>query len=193
MIGKHAAWAAGLVCLSLGSAAHSESYTIDPSHTLVAFQLNHLGFSTTIGWFGDVTGTIDYVSDDVTASSVSATLAAGSVNTNHDERDGWIKSDNVLNIAANPSITFTSTAIERTSENTGKIMGELTMNGQTLPVVLDATLNAAGENPISTKQTLGISATAELVRSDWGVDAFAGPLGDAVSVQIELEAIKEDG
>lgn len=189
---KYAAVAAALG-LSLTGTVDAEEYTIDPAHTLVSFQLNHLGFSKTIGWFGDVTGTIDYQADDITASSVSATLAVGSVNTNHDERDGWIKSDKVLNVAANPSITFTSTGIVRTSDTTGTITGELTMNGQTLPVTLDATFNGAGENPISKQQTLGVSATGTLIRSDWGVSAFAGPLGDAVSIQIELEAVKADG
>lgn len=49
--------------LALTSAAQAEEYVIDPTHTLVSFQVNHLGFSTTIGWFGDVTGTIDYKAD----------------------------------------------------------------------------------------------------------------------------------
>lgn len=174
-------------------AAVAEDYVIDPEHTLVAFQVDHLGFSTSLGWFGDVSGTISYNADDVAASSVSASIATASVNTNHDHRDGWIKSDKVLNAAANPAITFTSTGIEQTSDSTGKIMGELTMNGQTLPVTLDATFRAQGENPINKKQTLGVSATATLKRSDWGVDAFVGALGDEVSVQIELEAIKAEG
>lgn len=173
--------------------AKAESYTIDPTHTLVAFQLNHLGFSTTLGWFGEVTGTIDYNADEVTASSVSASIATASVNTNHGERDGWIKSDQVLNAEANPAITFTSTNIEQTSDTTGKIMGDLTMNGQTLPVTLDATFRKQGESPVNKKQTLGVSATATLTRSEWGVSAFAGPLGDEVTIQIEIEAIKSEG
>ncbi|MEM9198959.1 MAG: YceI family protein [Pseudomonadota bacterium] len=175
------------------SVAVSDEYMIDPAHTLVTFQLDHLGFAKSIGWFGEVSGTISYVADDVTASSVTASIATASVNTNHDERDGWIKSNNVLNVAVNPAITFVSTGIEQTSERTGTITGELTMNGQTLPVTLDATFNALASNPISSKETLGISATATLTRSAWGVTAFVGALGDKVSVQIELEAIKVDG
>ena len=184
---------AACLFLSLSSAAIADEYTIDPNHTLVSFKLNHLGFSTTIGWFGDVTGTIDYKADNVTASSVTATLAVASVNTNHAERDGWIKSDKVLNAAANPSITFKSTGIEKTSDTTGKITGDLTMNGQTVPVTLDATFNNLGENPLTKKQTLGISATGMLTRSKWGVGAFVGPLGDELSIEIELEAVKADG
>lgn len=189
---KHTATAVA-ICLAVSGAVQADEYVIDPAHTLVNFQLNHLGFSTTIGWFGDVSGTIDYNADDIAASSVTATLAVSSVNTNHDERDVWIKSDKVLNEAANPSITFTSTGIEKSSDTTGTITGDLTMNGQTLPVTLDATFNGAGENPLSKQQTLGVSATGVLTRSEWGVSAFAGPLGDEVSIQIELEAVKADG
>lgn len=185
--------AAAAFGLAMSSTVQAEEYVIDSAHTLVSFQLSHLGFSTTIGWFGEVSGKIDFNAGDIAASSVMATLAVTSVNTNHGERDGWIKSDKVLNAAANPSITFTSTGIEKSSDTTGIITGELTMNGQTLPVTLAATFNGARENPISKKQTLGVSATGVLTRSDWGVSAFAGPLGDEVSIQIELEAVKAEG
>lgn len=174
-------------------AAFADDYTIDPEHTLVLFKVNHVGFSTSLGWFGDISGTISYNPDDVAASSVTASIATASVNTNHDHRDGWIKSDQVLNAEANPAITFISTGVEQTSDTTGKIMGNLTMNGQTLPVTLDAQFRKLGENPINKKQTLGVSAVATLKRSEWGVNAFVGPLGDDVSIEIELEAIKDEG
>ncbi len=171
----------------------ADTFNIDPQHTMVTFELNHLGFSKSIGWFETVSGTISYDAGDVTASSVSAVLTTSSINTNLEGRDGWIKSDKVLNAAAHPSITFTSTGIEQSSDTTGVITGDLTMNGQTVPVSLDATFNALGPNPLTKKETLGVSATATLNRSEWGVGAFVGPLGDELKIQIELEAIKADG
>lgn len=170
----------------------AEAYDIDPLHTLITFELDYVGFSNSLGWFGEVTGTIEYDAEDVTQSSVTATIAATSVNINHEARDGWILSDKVLNAAVNPTIEFVSTSIEKSSPTTGVIIGDLTMNGQALPVALDATFRKLAENPINKKQTLGISATGTLMRSDWGVTAFVGPLGDEVSVQIELEAIKAE-
>jgi polyisoprenoid-binding protein YceI len=34
------------------------AYTADPGHTLVRWQVDHLGFSLTFGIFGDVTGAL---------------------------------------------------------------------------------------------------------------------------------------
>ncbi|MEP3948221.1 YceI family protein [Ascidiaceihabitans sp.] len=181
--------AAGLIATPAFAA---DDYVIDSAHTLVAFELNHLGFSKSIGWMGDVSGTISYDADDVAKSAVSVIMAVASVNTNHPERDGWIKSDKALNVAANPEITFASTGIEVTSETTGKIMGDLTMNGVSKPVVLDAVFNGSGPNPLSKKETIGVSATTSIMRSDWGVTAFVGPLGDEIAIQIELEAVKAE-
>ncbi|MEP3456397.1 YceI family protein [Tateyamaria sp.] len=170
----------------------ADDYVIDSGHTLVVFELNHLGFSKTIGWMGDVSGTISYDADDIAKSAVSVIMAVSAVNTNHPERDGWIKSDKALNVAANPEITFTSTGIEVSTETTGKITGDLTMNGVSKPVVLDAVFNGAGSNPLTKKDTIGVSATTSIMRSDWGVTAFVGPLGDEIAIQIELEAVKAE-
>ncbi|MEP1588325.1 MAG: YceI family protein [Tateyamaria sp.] len=170
----------------------ADDYVIDSGHTLVVFELNHLGFSKTIGWMGDVSGTISYDADDIAKSAVSVIMAVSAVNTNHPERDGWIKSDKALNVAANPEITFTSTGIEVSTETTGKITGDLTMNGVSKPVVLDAVFNGAGSNPLTKKETIGVSATTSIMRSDWGVTAFVGPLGDEIAIQIELEAVKAE-
>ncbi len=169
-----------------------DEYTVDGAHTLVAFKLNHLGFSSSLGWMTNVSGTISYDADDVAKSTVSVSMAADSVNTNNAERDGWIKSDKVLNTAVNPAITFQSTGIEIMSETTGKITGDLTMNGVTKSVVLDAVFNGSGPNPLSKKETIGVSASTTILRSEWGVSAFVGPLGDEVEIQIELEAIKAE-
>ncbi|MEJ6689941.1 MAG: YceI family protein [Paracoccaceae bacterium] len=170
----------------------ADDYVVDGAHTLVTFELNHLGFSKSIGWIGDVSGTISYDAADMVQSNVSVSLAVAAVNTNHTERDGWIKSDKVLNVAANPVITFVSTGIEVLSETSGKVLGDLTMNRVTKPVALDAVFNGAGTNPLSKKETIGVSATTTILRSEWGVAAFVGPLGDEVSIQIELEAIKAE-
>ena len=51
-------------------------------------------------------------------------------------------------------VTFASTAIEVTGEKTAKITGDLTLNGVTKPVVLDAVLNQVGDHPMA-RQALG--------------------------------------
>ena len=175
----------------LGAVAEPQSYAIDPDHTLVTFQVEHLGFSTTTGWFGDTTGTIVFDPDDPAASSVDVEIAVRSVGTNNAERDGWIASDAVLDAEAAPVIAFNSTGIEVTDDDTGRITGDLSMAGTTRPVTLDVTFNRIGENPLTKMQTVGFTATGSLERSDFGADGFVGPLGDTVSFRVDVEAIAQ--
>ena len=177
--------------LALGQAAHAEpvTYTIDPDHSLVMFEVDHLGFASANGWIGKVSGTIEWDAEDPDASRVEAELATDSIATNNAERDGWLKSDKMLDAAQHPAITFVSTGIEPTGEDTGRIKGDLTILGVSRPVVLDTRFNKAGQNPINKQETIGFSAEATLKRSDYGADAFLGPIGDEIRVRMDVEGI----
>ena len=87
-------------------------------------------------------------------------------------------------------VTFTSTAVEMTGEKTAKITGDLTLNGVTTSVVLDAVLNQMGDHPVAGKPWAGFSATTTLLRSDFGLGKFALFVSDEVKVQISIEAMK---
>ena len=89
-------------------------------------------------------------------------------------------------------ITFTSTAIEVTGENTANITGDLTMNGVTKSVVLDAKLNKVDQHPMANKPWAGFNATTTLTRSEFDLGQFAPFVGDEVQVQISVEAQKAD-
>ena len=89
-------------------------------------------------------------------------------------------------------VTFTSTAIEVTGENTANITGDLTLNGVTKPVVLDATLTQAGNHPMEEKPWVGFEATTTILRSDYDVGNFAPFIGDEVAIAISIEAGKAE-
>lgn len=89
-------------------------------------------------------------------------------------------------------MTFTSTGIEITSDDTALITGDLTINDVTKSVVLDAKLNAEGTHPMAKKEWAGFDATVTLLRSDFNVGAFAPFVSDEVSVMISVEAMKAD-
>ncbi len=89
-------------------------------------------------------------------------------------------------------ITFASTGIEVTGDDTALITGDLTMNGVTKPVTLDAMLNKAGDHPQAGKPWAGFDATAQILRSDFNLGKFAPFVSDEVSVEISIEAMKAD-
>jgi len=188
--------ACALSALSLPNVAHAEPVTweIDPDHAVVAFTIMHAGYARVLGRFSDIEGRFVYDPETQQLSDVRATIGAQSVDTDHEKRDDHVRSPDFLDAAAHPQITFVGTGSTPETETTGTVTGELTVRGVTRPVTLDVTLNKRAEYPCCHgKETLGISADAEILRSDFG-STYALPefVGDAVTIMLEFEAIRAD-
>ena len=183
-----AATAIGL--LSTAAIAAPEKYTLDSSHSQIVFSYNHLGYSTTYGMFSGFAGEIMFDQEDPANSSVTVSMPASSMFTGWEARDGHLMSADFFNAAANDVITFTSTAIEVTGDDTALITGDLTMNSVTKSVVLDATLNQVGDHPMANAPWAGFDATTTLIRSDFGLGTFAPFGSDEGEVVISIEAQK---
>lgn len=176
---------------TLSTAAYAEpvTYVLDPSHSQIVFSYNHLGFSTTTGMFSGFEGTIDMDADDIAASSVNVSFPAESLITGWPAREQHFLSEEFFDAETSPVVTFASTSVEVTGEKTGLITGDLTMNGITKPVVLDATLNQLGDHPMANLPWAGFDATATLLRSDFDMGAFAPFVGDEIEIFISIEAL----
>lgn len=174
-------------------AAAADAYKIDPQHTWVGFAINHAGWSSAIGKFGATSGDIVFDKDDVTKSSVKAEIDAKSIDTNFADRDKDLNSPDFLNTAEFPTITFESTAIEKTGDKTGKITGNLTIIGVSKPVTLDVTWNAEQPLPWDAKVLKsGFSATGIVKPADYGMGKVAEyGLGPDIKLMIEVEAFKQ--
>ncbi len=182
--------------LATAAQADPVAYDVDPSHAQILFSYDHLGFSTTWGMFSGFEGEILFDRDDPANSSVTVALPITSMFTGWEARfDHFMDADffDASADAAEPEmVTFRSTAIEVTGEETALITGDLTLNGITREVVLDTVLNKAAEHPMENKPWLGFDATTTLLRSDFGVGAFAPMVSDEVEVQISIEAGRAD-
>ncbi len=183
---------AAALALGATAATAAEKFVLDASHSQVVFSYNHLGFSTTYGMFSGFEGEIIFDEADPAKSSVSVSMPVMSMFTGWEQRTGHFMSGDFFGAAEDDMVTFTSTAIEVTGDNTAKITGDLTMNEMTKSVVLDATLNKVGDHPMAGKPWMGFDATTTLMRSDFGVGAFAPAVSDAVEVTISVEAMKAD-
>lgn len=165
-------------------------YKLDASHSQIVFSWNHLGYSSTTGVYAGFDGTIMFDDADAANSSVEVAFPADSLFTGWAERTAHILSPDFFNAEANPTISFKSTGIEVTGENTGIITGDLTLNGVTKSVALDATMNQMGEHPMAKMPWAGFDATTTVLRSDFNVGNFAPFIGDEVTIEISIEAMK---
>ncbi len=185
--------AAALVTFGATQAiAAPEAYTLDSSHSQIVFSYNHLGFSTTYGMFSGFAGDIMYDAADPAASSVTVSMPVMSMFTGWEQRDGHFMSGDFFGATEEDMVTFTSTSIEVTGENTALITGDLSMNDITQSVTLDAVLNQAADHPMAETPWLGFDATTTILRSDFGVGNFAPFVSDEVEVIISIEAMKAE-
>lgn len=175
--------------LTAGLFAAPQTFQADPAHTGITFKIRHF-FTTVPGSFSEFDATITYDAENVSASSATATIQVGSVDTNNDKRDAHLKDEDFFNAPENPKITFESTRWEKAEgDNKFKVTGDLTMAGQTNPIVLDVTLLGIQKNsdgvPVS-----GWEAETRIDRRDWGISYGQGVVGNEVTIEIFVQAPK---
>ncbi|MEM7442588.1 MAG: YceI family protein [Pseudomonadota bacterium] len=187
-----AALVATTILATSSALAAPEERQFDRAHTLIAFTVDHLGFSTTYGAFTEFDGTLSLDQDDPSNSSVSVMIDSASVDSRDADRDGHVRSADFLDVENNPTITFESTSVNVTGDNTAEVTGDLTILDISNPVTLDVTLNQIGPNPFFQTMTAGFSATATLNRSDWGIEFGVPAIGDEITVIIETELIQPE-
>ena len=168
-----------------------EKYAIDASHSAVVFGWNHFGFSNPTARFDKIEGSVLLDKADLTRSSVSVSLPLKGLDTGVAKLDEELKGQDFLDTAKYPTITFTSTKVEKSGENGLKITGDLTVHGVTKPVTLDARVNKIGifEIPgVIKAQAAGFDATTVIKRSDFGVTKYVPAVSDDIPVHITLDA-----
>lgn len=169
----------------------SGAYALENTHGYITFSYSHLGFSRPQVGFNTFTVDLELNSEDPSKSSVKVAIDANSIDSRVAEFDAHLKGDKFFATAANPGISFESTGITMNSDTTASITGNLTIKGVTKPVTLEATLNKAAEHPMRKVPTVGLNATAKLMRSDWGLGEYVPMVSDEVDVVISVELIKK--
>lgn len=167
-----------------------DSYVIDPRHTFPSFEIDHLGFSSQRGRFDRTRGKIE-LDLESGVGSIQVTIDVASISTGLAELEEHLRSKDFMDAVNYPLITFSSKQLRFKKDRLVGIDGNLTMRGITKPVHLDVDHFYCGMNLISMKNVCGANATAEINRSDFGINKYLPMLADTVKVIIQIEANKE--
>jgi polyisoprenoid-binding protein YceI len=187
-----------LALLSALLVAHSafaaDTFVFDKAHSTIGFQVRHL-FSKVPGKFDDFSGQIKLDEANPEQSSVEVTIKTASVDTGVKMRDDDLRSPNFFDAKKFPEITFKSTSVKRTGENTADVTGDLAMHGVTKEVVLKVELLGKGAG-MQGAITSGWDAGTALKRSDFGLSwnkVIEGTqvVGDDVQIELHIEADKK--
>ena len=175
------------------SPAWAAKFDIDPVHSGIAFYIDHLGFSKVIGVAQQFSGTFDFDASKPDTSSLDVKVIVASISTNNKQRDDDIQGADWFNATEFPEITFVGKEFKKTADNTGQIVGDLTIAGVTKSTTLDVTFNKEGQNPWNKNHVVGFSATTKVKRSDFGMKAAHGMIGDEVDLVIQVEGSAHQG
>lgn len=190
------AW--GLAALALAAcfwlpgqgAAQARTYALDPVHTRVVFVVDHAGFSRAMGAVSGSTGTLRFDPEDWTSARVEAWVPLERLELGDADWNRATLAPNLLDVRRHPFAVFVSGRVEPVGPSRARIHGTLSLRGVSRPVVLDATFNAARRHPLPPfRRTAGFSAVAMLRRSDFGISAWPGLIGDDLELRIEVEAV----
>lgn len=173
------------------------TWQIDPAHSLVEFAVKHMMFTTVKGRFRDLEGTIEIDEAQPENSSVEAKIAVASVDTNVEDRDKHLRSDDFFNAEQFPYLTFRSTRIERLGEERFKLIGELTIRDVTKEVDLDGEYEGQIADPWG-NQRAAFTATTQISRKEFGIrwnqalETGGAVVGDNVKITLHLEAVRQN-
>lgn len=172
---------------SIASNIAPGTYVLEENHAYLSFSYSHLGLSHPQVQFTEFDAELDLNGNNMSESTVSITIDAASVDSTIPALNEELRGADFFDVENNPHIKFETTAYEETSENTGILHGDLTVMGITKPVSLDVTINSAAMNAMNRREMIGVSATGQLKRSDFGLTAFASAVGDDLSLSVEAE------
>ena len=172
------------------------NWQIDNTHTHIQFSTRHMMISTVRCEFEQFSGSVSLDEQNPKNTRVEIQIEAASINTRVADRDNHLKSPDFFNVEQYPHLTFKSTRVERTGEDTAKLYGDLTIRDITRPVVLEVNYLGQAKSPWGTLSA-GFTGRTKINRKDWGLtwnqalETGGVLVGEDITLEIELELVKQ--
>ncbi len=177
-----------LLCTAAPARA-ADNYELDVLHSGVNFKISHLGLSWIFGRFNDFSGSFTIDPSTAGKSSFALDIKAESIDTANRKRDDHLRSPDFFNVKQFPAITFRSTAV-RAIEGGFEVTGDFTLHGVTRSITVPLKGGQKAEFPKGVHRT-GYTAELTIKRGEFGIDKFAGAVGEDVHITVSFEGVKK--
>lgn len=170
---------------------NNTNWSIDNSHSEIAFKVKHMMISTVTGHFEDFDATVKTDGDNFENASIEFSAKTDSINTKNKDRDNHLKSDDFFNAEKFPEMKFVSKSFDGE-----KLVGDLTIRDVTKEVTLDAEFNGIAVDPYG-KTKAGFEIAGEINRKEfdltWSAVTEAGSIvvSDKVKLVIDAQFTKQ--
>lgn len=162
-------------------------YSLDKKHATILFKVDHMGFSKFVGRFNVFDASLVWNPEAPETSSLEAIVDMRSVDINNEKFERALKGKFWFNSEVYPQAVFKTISATLVDAQHLKFMGELTFLGVTAPIELDVKVRGAATNLLTTKYTLGFSASTVFSRSIFGLDNYIPAVGDDIELEIHAE------
>jgi polyisoprenoid-binding protein YceI len=168
------------------------TYSVDPSHSAVGFEVRHMGIATVRGSFRRFQGAIDATGEQPV---LTGSVEVASVDTGDEQRDAHLKAPDFFDVERHPEITFHTTAIETAENGKLRLAGEITIKGITRPIELVGTAAEGGADPWGNER-VGFEVEDVIDRRDfdlkWNQTLPNGNLlvSNEVKLRVSVSAVK---
>jgi polyisoprenoid-binding protein YceI len=172
------------------------AWRVDPVHSSAQFKVKHLMISNVKGEFTSIKGALHLDDNDVTRSTIEASIDAASINTRDPQRDAHLKSPDFFDVETFSVITFKSSSVSKKSEGNYAVTGDLTIHGVTRKVTLDVEAPSAPQKDPWGGTRIGLEATTKINRKDFGLtwnatlETGGFMVGDEVAIILDLQFVK---
>ncbi|MCZ4336286.1 YceI family protein [Shewanella colwelliana] len=179
------------VMLVAGS-VNAADYVIDTkgAHASIQFKVSHLGYSFVVGRFNQFEGGFSFDKNDIKASKINVTINTASLDSNHAERDKHLRSADFLNVTKFPQADFVSKSVVDKGDGKFVLNGDLTLNGVTKPVAIDADYIGEGKDPWGGYR-VGFVGHTQFALKDFDIQMDLGPASSHVTLDLVVEGIKQ--
>ncbi len=170
-------------------------WIIDPHHSQVQFKVKHLAISNVSGTFKIFEGSVQSEGEDFDNATIHFEMDANSMDTNHAERDGFLKSENFLSIEKFPKLVFDGELKKK--DDSYELDGELTIRDTKKSIKMDVDFTGEGAGRFGDYRA-GFELNGKINRKDFGLvfnmATEAGNLimGEEIKLHCDIEIIRKE-
>lgn len=129
-----------LVCSGVNVAGQTGAWKLDRVHSSVKFSVTHMLISEVEGKFTSFEGAIRSTNPDFTDAAITFSVDVMSIDTDDDNRDKHLKSNDFFNADDYPKMQFSSTKFTKVADGRYLLEGDLTIRGITKRTNFNVTL-----------------------------------------------------
>ncbi len=144
--------------------APAGSWSADPVHSNVSFEIVYAGVNDFRGSFTDFSASLQ--GGEQPALEGKAKVA--SVDIKDEQLNGHLQTPDFFDSERYPEIAFKATELRRLEDNRVEGKGELTLKGATLPVELEGVISAPATDPFG-RERLGLKLATSIDRTQYGI------------------------